>query len=276
MGDIHHIYGEDYDSETIYYVLARLNQDGSFDSSFRSIGGGSIDALCVQPDEKILFSNYDIGLERLNQDGSEDYSFQFPTYSIHETFGYPYRESIASVITLQPNNKIITGDFLNLNRFNSDGSIDYTFNSGVEILSWINTIIIQPDGKILVGVDLVHGRKVNGIIRLTSDGNIDDSFNSGAGFNKDVKAIALQNDGKIIVGGNFNSYNGNTCNSIARLNKDGSYDKTFYIGTGFNDSVEELIMQKDGDLLVLGRFTRFNENDCEKIVRLIVVSDLLI
>src|SRR5687768_820848 len=55
--------------------VARLNADGSGDSSFNSLNTiGSILTLALQPDGKVLVG-YGSGISRLNSDGSHDTSF---------------------------------------------------------------------------------------------------------------------------------------------------------------------------------------------------------
>ncbi len=89
----------------------------------------------------------------------------------------------------------------------------------------IRTVVVQPDGKILIGGDFTMlspngGTPVmrNRIARLNPDGTLDTAFNPNAGG--PVTSIALQADGKILVGGDFNGTNsigGETRNRIARL-----------------------------------------------------------
>ena len=69
----------------------------------------------------------------------------------------------------------------------------------------IRVVVVQPDGKILIGgdfttVSLNGGASTvvrNHIVRFRADGSVDASFNPNA--NGAVHAIALQADGKILV-----------------------------------------------------------------------------
>ncbi len=101
----------------------------------------------------------------------------------------------------------------------------------------VNTIAVQPDGKIVVGGNFTGLGGVTGttarnhIGRLNVDGTVDPSFNPGT--NGPVLAVAVQPDGKILAGGNFTSVGGGTGlttarSHIARFNADGTVD------TGFN------------------------------------------
>ena len=78
----------------------------------------------------------------------------------------------------------------------------------------VETIAIQPDGKILVagvftGLGGGSGTTTrNHIGRLNVDGTLDASFNPGA--NGPIHAVTVQPDGKILIGGNFSSVGGGT------------------------------------------------------------------
>jgi uncharacterized delta-60 repeat protein len=153
----------------------------------------------------------------------------------------------------------------------SYGAIPAGFNNRV------NTILVQSDGKILVGGGFTtyNGITENNIIRLNSDGTKDTSFNTGTGYNGSISpyygsisTIVQQADGKILVGGGFTTYNGVTENRIIRLNSDGSKDTTFNTGTGFNNNVTSIKLQADGKILVGGYFTTYNGVTENKIIRL--------
>src|SRR5207247_1443964 len=89
----------------------------------------------------------------------------------------------------------------------------------------INVVVVQPDGKILIGGSFTTlspngGAAVtrNHIARLNPDGTLDSAFDPNANFT--VYSIAVQADGKILAGGNFNGANrnrGQMCNRIDPL-----------------------------------------------------------
>jgi uncharacterized delta-60 repeat protein len=142
-------------------------------------------------------------------------------------------------IVLQPDGKILViGTFTEYNgflanriiRLNSDGSKDETFQIGTGFNNTLYKIVLQSDGKIVVGGDFTEykGVSANRIIRLNSDGSIDTSFGIGLGFDKLVNYIALQLDGKILVSGSFTTYNGVAYTKpVIRLNADGAIDNSF-------------------------------------------------
>jgi uncharacterized delta-60 repeat protein len=147
------------------------------------------------------------------------------------------------------------------------GDLDNTFNSsdlgfsfGEGFNGAVQAIIVQNDGKYLLGGDftIYNGQTRNRIIRLNPDGSIDNTFNPGTGFNNSVFGLAIQSDGKILAGGSFTSYNGTSRNRIIRLNTNGTIDTDFNPGTGFNNTVNAITIQADQKILVGGQFATFN------------------
>lgn len=148
--------------------------------------------------------------------------------------------------------------------------VDSGLTVGSGFSGFVGNIKVQPDGKILVvgSFSNYNGNITPGIVRLNTDGSYDNTFNVGSGTNAGVRGLALQSDGKVIINGYFTSYDGNSCNFIARLNSDGSYDNTFNIGTGFNNAGRNLILQPDGKIIVVGDFGDYNGTPAGYIVRL--------
>lgn len=103
---------------------------------------------------------------------------------------------------------------------------------------------------------------------FAQDGTNDSSFNPSTGADSDINVTAIQSDGKIIVGGNFTVLNNVTCNRLARLNVDGTFDVTFNIGLGFNNAVNAISIQPNGKIVVTGNFTLCNGSIVNRIVRL--------
>ena len=259
--------------------IIRLNTSGLYDSSLSYNFGfdNTVYTISIQIDNKILvgggFTSYDGTpsnyIIRLNSDGSVDNTF---------VYGSGFNNSPLS-IQIQSDNKILVGGgFDDYNgtgakgiiRLNSDGSIDGTFVYGSGFNGPVYTILIQSDGKILVGGAFTdyNGTGTNRIIRLNTDGSIDGSFVYGSGFDDTVLTISIQSDNKILVGGNFTDYNGTGAKRVIRLNTDGSIDGTFVSGDGFNDAVQIITIQPDGKILVGGDFTDYDGTAANKIIRL--------
>ncbi len=259
--------------------ITRVDTNGTFDVTF--VAGNCIDSsktiyvVAIQQDGKIIIGgdftayngfncNY---LARLNLDGSLDTSFK----SLIGIFNNGYVKSIV----VQPDGKIIIGgrfmyyDGISRNgitRLNNDGTLDLNFNPHLGIYGGVNSIVLQVDGKVVVGGLIVQydTTNVNNIVRILSNGVIDTTFHSGTGFNDVVMTLKLQPDGKVLVGGVFTTYNGFNGNGIIRINSNGSIDPTFYSGTGpkqgNNDPgyIASISLQPDGKIIVGGQFSFFD------------------
>lgn len=256
--------------------IARLNTDGSLDTSFDP-GVGPNDgvlALAFQPDDKILIGGRfalvnDVWLSqpvRLRSDGSVDVSFNSSSAGSH---------SQAYGIALQADGKVIVGGSFqisgtNLNyiaRLNTNGILDGTFlNPGTGIYSYISTpnaVGLQSNGQIIVGGDFtsINGTPRNYLARLNTGGDLDTSFDALIA-NGNVKSLVVTPQDKIVLRGDFTSINGYSCNQIARLNPDGSVDTTFNPGSGVNGTVTAVAVQADGKVIVAGQFTQINGINC--------------
>ncbi|SDY65561.1 T9SS type A sorting domain-containing protein [Hymenobacter psychrophilus] len=65
-------------------------------------------------------------------------------------------------------------------------------------------------------------------------------------------------NGKVLIGGSFSEYNGFVCNGLARLNADGSFDTSFTSSLQSGSGVNNLAVQPNGRILVLGYLTTFS------------------
>jgi uncharacterized delta-60 repeat protein len=95
------------------------------------------------------------------------------------------------------------------------------------------------------------------------------AFAGGEGVNGEVLAIALQPDGKIIIGGRFTTVNGIARNNIARLNDDGTLDRTFAEGPalGTDGQVNALAIQPEGGIVVGGTFSQAGQFETRNLAR---------
>lgn len=73
-----------------------------------------------------------------------------------------------------------------------------------------------------------------------------------------VSAAAQQTDGKIIIAGAFTTVGGEPRMNIARLNEDGSLDRSFDGGLGPDGDVHVITFQGDGKILIGGDFQKVN------------------
>jgi uncharacterized delta-60 repeat protein len=91
-----------------------------------------------------------------------------------------------------------------------------------------------------------------------TEGGVKSAFGTGEGVNGDVLALAVQKDGKVLIGGKFSSVNGVPRNNIARLNPDGTLDRSFAetVEAGVNGQVNAIVLQPAGGAIVGGQFTQ--------------------
>ena len=130
-------------------------------------------------------------------------------------------------LAIQPDGKIVVVglDFSNVNHFlaifrlDADGSSDTTFKPGGDVINTPNgnyvyssadAVLVQPDGKIVLGGPSIISGPGTTILRLDPDGAPDVSFGTGGlemvppaitGSNGrgEVEALAIQADGKLLA-----------------------------------------------------------------------------
>lgn len=219
--------------------LTRLNADGSMDMDFDTGSGPNetVETIAPLANGKVLigglFSEYNgtvlnTRMVMLNADGSIDTSF-----SIGDT-----NQAGIVDIKVQPDGKfLVAGDFTSYDgynmkrivRLNADGTVDTSFSTGTGPNGGIGVVMLQPDGKILVGGSFtsISGTSRNRLARLNPDGSLDTTFNPGSGFDAPITDILLQPDGKIVIGGYFYHFQGVERNGAVRIDSSGTIDTTF-------------------------------------------------
>jgi uncharacterized delta-60 repeat protein len=287
------------------FALARYNPDGSLDGSFGTGGlfttdfGGDRDrayAVAIQADGKIVVAGdvssgggaSNFGVARYNANGSLDSSFDGDG---KVTTDLTTSTDLAREMVLQADGKIVmvgpvahlgSGglDDTGLVRYNADGSLDGSFGPGgssgkviVPNTSASNAMLIQPDGKIVLGGNAFTGVSHGGnflVMRLTASGSLDTGFGNGGkattdfspSFLDSVSALALQADGKIVAAGSrtFDSpAAGGGDFALARFNPNGTLDGSFdgdgkltvdFFGS--SDFATNVAVQSDGKIVVGG------------------------
>ncbi len=135
------------------------------------------------------------------------------------------------------------------------------FGGGQGINGSVAALVVQPDGKIVLGGSFaaVNGVPRGNIARLNADGTLDETFapNPFAGANGPVRALALRADGGIVVGGSFSEAGGVTTKNLALFKPDGTVDPAFAsVGDpGTNGEVLAVSVQPDGKVVIGGSFT---------------------
>ncbi|MBP6390412.1 MAG: hypothetical protein KA352_05940 [Flavobacteriales bacterium] len=261
--------------------IARLNADGSLDPTFDPGPGATAlaRAVAVQADGKILVGGDfyafagggPVRLGRLNADGSRDTTFNVG--------GFGANAGPVHAIALQPDGRIVIGgDFFSYNgvsrnqlaRVMPDGTLDTSFVVGSGFASDIRCVLVQTDGRIVVGGYFlsVNGQGHPFLARLYTTGAVDSGFNTGTGPNHYVYSVAQQADGKLLIAGQFTAFEGVPRAHVARLNIDGTLDTGFTTYPGSPLNCEVVMARADGRVLVGGHFGSCGGTLWARMVRL--------
>jgi uncharacterized delta-60 repeat protein len=256
--------------------FARLNADGSLDNSFSSTGANyKVYSITQQQDGKILvggsftFFNGDSAFKfiRLLPNGETDTSFRADRFI-----------SRVSEVIVQPDGKILVGGsfssinelpYINLARLYSNGKLDTTFNTQNCMNGTVETMALQPDGKLLIAGSFTQYFGVQGyrIARVNTDGSADTTFNPGiGGAGSTVEAIHLRPDGKIMLCGQFSFYNGTTVGHLVLTNSDGTIDFSYPHFPAANLPIYALAALPHGGYLFGGSFSTYQTNPAANIV----------
>ena len=235
------------------FALVRYNTNGSLDitfdtdgivttsiiGSFPNVLYSIIYSIAIQSDGKIVaggMCNNDFALARYNTNGSLDVTFDSDG---KVTTPVGTLEDIAYSIAIQSDGKIVAGggsdngtnkDFA-LVRYNTNGSLDNTFDSDGKVTTPIGTaddiaysIAIQSDGKILAGGIYYSATPEFALVRYNTNGSLDNTFDSDGivttylgNAGGQVNSIAIQSDGKIVAAG-MGTNNSTNVFAIARYN----------------------------------------------------------
>jgi uncharacterized delta-60 repeat protein len=262
--------------------LARLNADGSVDTSFDPEPNNAVTGFAQQLDGKVIivgsFATLTPGLAantaalpvtsvsiaRLNDtDGSPDLTFNASASAAIQSVLITHEGKIIIAGSIGSiSNGSVTISTPNIARLNADGTADVTYLPNPNYS--VNAIAEQADGKIIAGGMFTQlkpnyslsGVYRNAIARINIDGSLDTNFDPNAYGG--IGAIAVQANGQFIIAGSFSSIAGMTRANLARLNANGSLDTTF--DPEPNGIVQSLAIQSDGKILVGGSFTTFQPN----------------
>jgi uncharacterized delta-60 repeat protein len=175
--------------------LARVNLDGSLDTSFNPDPSNPISAIAVMPNGQILI------------DG-------------------PF-------VSLQPNAGVGIFPRLNFARVNFDGSLDQAFIPNP--IGSVNAILPLANGSFYVagGFVAIANTPISHLALFTAGGSLNTSTAPQAnnlGGNT-VNAIVMQTDNQVIIGGAFSAIAGSSGANVARFASDSTPDATFNANT---------------------------------------------
>jgi len=243
---------------------------GSLDTSFGAggklmmpagAGDDYANAMVVQPDGKLVIAGRgaehlgDFALIRLDRDGQLDPTFGNGGRVLTDLAG---ASDTINAIALQADGKIVvagttTGTGTSVDfavaRYLASGELDASFGSGGKVVTALGAdadtayaLLIQPDGKIVVGGDSNRGSNQSGldfaVVRYTPAGALDAGFGTGGvvltpiaanGGRDSVYALALQpvdGEARIVAAGGEGDF------SVVRYRSDGALDASFGGGDG--------------------------------------------
>jgi uncharacterized delta-60 repeat protein len=260
---------------------------GGFDAGFGSNGavaGSSTDpsynAVALQPDGKIVTvgGSDNFLVHRYNSDGSLDTSFDGDG-KLTTDLGNTSEGSNA--VAIQPNGKIVVAGFtltptnshdFAVVRYNTDGTLDtsfdtdgkWTLNLAANQSDITTSVVLQPDGKILVGgsgATISTDASDFVVARLTETGALDTTFDTDGISSVSypslnfLRALAIQPSGKIIAVGSTND----SKFMLAQFQANGALDTTFDTDgivettTLTTDGLYAVQVQPDGKIVAVGR-----------------------
>lgn len=214
------------------FAVARLNSDGSFDSTFGVNGVSRTEfqnlisgayGVVLQPDGKIVAlgsvsdngNGNEVALARYNANGSIDSAFGVSG----KVIAYFETDDTRDIV-VQPDGKLVLAgayqDYGLVMRLEPNGAFDTSFGTdGVIVRAGLPfaSVGIQANGRIVLGGVDINGR--HSLARYLENGSPDGSFGEGgvayttfpdtgvvsAGGN--IRALAIQTDGKIIGAGSW-------------------------------------------------------------------------
>jgi uncharacterized delta-60 repeat protein len=249
----------------------------------------SIYGLALQPDGKIVAagqaydrstSRSDFALARYMPNGRLDSSFGTRGIVITDLGG---PNDYVKAVALQPDGKIVVAGQGDPNpgvvefavaRYLPNGTPDVTFGVDGHVTTFVpgegyfaNSLVLQPDGKIVVGGDLIGINSDLVLMRHLPDGTLDPTFGSDGvmvadlGGSDHVLGVALQPNGKIVAAGWFMSFVTFVREfAVARFLPNGAVDTTFSgtgwvstaVSTGDLSQANAVMLQPNGKIVAAG------------------------
>jgi len=282
-------------------TVQRILYDGDDDEDFihmnlgpyfSSLQGGDYH---VFPDGRVLMSGAHIlsdtergfeGLYSLIWFSNEGY---LDTTRIHR-----YCDNVIYEIEQQPDGKFLCSGTMNsfedeavkrIFRVEADGSLDPSFQAGIEQWGVAFEFEFLDDGRILAGGSFkaVGSEDTLSLIRLMPDGALDPSFNL-LYFKKSYRPDALNlvtgimglGDGRMVITGGFDRIDGNVRGCVAMLDIDGNLLDDAFTGTGcdtlltatgITKSVRNIVAAPNGSYYIFGGYSGYDDgttNDTEQ------------
>jgi uncharacterized delta-60 repeat protein len=204
------------------FAVARLNFDGSIDTTFNTtgklvvdVGTNSVELLrnmVLQGDDKIVM----VGQSKTGVTGSGASAATSTDYAM---------------VRVNVDGSLDTG-------FGSGGKLSLPVGAGIDVAS---SAVVLPDGRIVVAGNSRSGNLDNtdpdfSLVRLNADGTLDTSFGTGGKvvihatpMGDRIYQVTMQTDGKLLIAGTSGTYGTGFDGEafVGRLNENGTIDNTF-------------------------------------------------
>jgi uncharacterized delta-60 repeat protein len=284
--------------------LARLNADGSLDSTFNPVAGPGQFINRVEISGSKIFASGGDGIRRFSDNGALDwhYPMQVATFAVD-----PQQRVVFGGRFVRVDNQY----HRNLARLTSSGSLDGTFAPVIGCCAGdgIDSILVTGDTLLVGGAfQSVNEQNIAGnLARLQADGSLVGSFTAAgpsvldialapdgkvysvseqtlerhlpsgtvdpafaapapAGFDERFLTVAAHGNG-VLVGGNFTFNTGGTRTHLARFTADGSLDASFSAQP--NGPVRDIAVQADGSVIIVGDFTQVDGQSHAGVARIV-------
>ena len=257
--------------------VARLLADGTLDSTFapdiHPAGGlpAFVRAVVVQPDGNVVLGGSFVTngangstiahLVRLLPTGQPDPGF---------VPAMPYSGQVGAVLLLPTGELLVAGNTYSsavglelVRRLRANGSLDPGFNivPANPVLAGMGlAMAATPTGFVLVGTYYSVGNVARAsVARFLANGTLDIAFTSplpnSASAAAQVGAVAVEPGGQVFIGGDLGPTG--TSSHLRRLLPNGAFDPNYFgpAGPEPDATVNALLLQPDGKLLVGGNFT---------------------
>ncbi|MFK7896673.1 MAG: LamG-like jellyroll fold domain-containing protein, partial [Myxococcota bacterium] len=261
--------------------------------------GGALDSLriydsALEADEvSAIASGQNVGTVNITVDAEND----APTFSVGDGVAETTFEGLSAAlvdVVIQPDGKLVglasantaeSGQDIDyaLVRYNTDGTLDTSFGTDGYVYNAVTannelpaSILLQPDGKILVAGGYSPTSSLDSIImRYDTNGDLDTSFAGDGMLTFDVSVtstdyiedMVLQDDGGIVVTG-YATFSGDEQIFAARIDSNGVLDTTFdgdgvrvLMLTTNDDRGNAIALQPDGKILIAGQSENGTDRD---------------
>jgi uncharacterized delta-60 repeat protein len=249
--------------------LARVNADGTADTTFMPQPDNTVAAIELLPSGKILIGGSFLTLAPNN--GTATTVTRLAQLTTEGTFDTSFSSSAGgpvSVIKRQADGGILVGGSfstlagstcLYLGRLGPTGARDQTFSPTPNFA--VYDVAVQDDGSIILagGFTTLASRGTSAVVRnhvarVSATGSLDTDFRPDV--NGRLYSLTGLRGGKLLVGGSFTSIAGSTRQGVVRLNANGSLDTTFRADV--SGTVSTAIEMEDGRILIGGSFSQIN------------------